>query len=102
MDLTQADAGRRCTVQVGEPVTVLLPETPTTGYRWEPEVDAAALEQTDDRYDGPTEPRGAAGTRRLSFRPLRPGAAHLRLVKRRAWEATGVEEFAVDIDVAPS
>jgi Chagasin family peptidase inhibitor I42 len=57
------------------------------------------LEQTDDRYLGPTEPRGAAGTRRLTFRVRRVGPVHLRLVKRRAWEDTAVEEFSLDLDV---
>ncbi len=100
VELTQQDAGGRRTVRVGDEVTVVLAETPTTGYRWHPDVDTTALEPTGDRYDGPTEPRGAGGTRRLTFTARRSGPAHLRVVKRRAWETTGVEEFAVDLDVA--
>ncbi len=100
VELTQQDSGRRHSVRVGDEVTVVLPETPTTGYRWHPDVDATALEPTDDQYEGPTEPRGAGGTRRLTFTARRAGPVHLRLVKWRAWETSAVEEFAVDLDVA--
>lgn len=99
MELTTEDSGGRHAARIGDDVTVALPENPTTGYRWQPEIDATALQQTDDRYGGPTEPRGAGGTRRLTFRVLRSGPVHLRLVKRRPWEDAAVEEFAVDLDV---
>lgn len=98
MELTQHDSGGRRTTRVGEELSVALAENPTTGYRWHPEIDAGTLQQTDDRYEGPTEPRGAAGTRRLTFRVLRPGPVHLRVVKRRPWEKTAVDEFSVDLD----
>ncbi len=102
VELAQSDSGTRRTVRVGESVTVVLPETATTGYRWHADVDSSVLESTADRYEGPTVPRGAAGSRRLTFRALRPGATRLRLLKRRAWENDAVEEFTVDLDVAPA
>jgi predicted secreted protein len=98
MELTQDDSGGRRTARVGEELSVVLAENPTTGYRWYPEIDARTLQQTDDRYEGPAEPRGAAGTRRLTFRVLRPGPVHLRVVKRRPWEKTAVDEFSMDLD----
>src|SRR6266516_6158859 len=98
MELTQHDSGGRRTTRVGEELSVALAENPTTGYRWHPEIDAGTLQQTDDRYEGPTEPRGAAGTRRLTFRVLRPGQVHLRVVKRRSCEKTAVDEFSIDLD----
>jgi inhibitor of cysteine peptidase len=98
MELTQEDSGGHRTARVGDELSVVLPENPTTGYRWHSEIDATTLQPIGDRYQGPTEPRGAAGTRRLTFRILRPGPAHLRVVKRRAWEDTPVEEFGIDLD----
>jgi inhibitor of cysteine peptidase len=98
MELTQDDSGDRRTARVGEELSVVLAENPTTGYRWHSEIDARTLQQTGDRYEGPAEPRGAAGTRRLTFRVLRPGPVHLRIVKRRAWEGTAVDEFSIDLD----
>ena len=99
MELTKRDSGGRRTARVDENLTVVLGENPTTGYRWHAEIDATMLQQTDDRYLGPAEPRGAAGTRRLTFRVLRAGLVHLRVVKRRPWEDAAVEEFDLDLDV---
>ena len=99
MELTQRDSGGRRTARVDENLTVVLGENPTTGYRWHADIDATMLQQTDDRYLGPTEPRGAAGTRRLTFRVLRTGPVHLRVVKRRPWEDAAAEEFDLDLDV---
>jgi len=84
---------------VGEDLTVVLAENPTTGYRWHAEIDATALRLIDDRYLGPAEPRGAAGTRRLTLRPLRAGPVHLRVVLRRPWEQAAAERFDVDLDI---
>jgi inhibitor of cysteine peptidase len=99
MELTQDDSGSRRSARVGEELSVVLAENPTTGYRWHSEIDARTLQQTGDRYEGPAGPRGAAGTRLLTFRALRPGPVHLRVVKRRAWEETAVDEFSIDLDV---
>lgn len=98
MELRQEDSGGRRTTRIGEELNVVLAENPTTGYRWHSEIDARTLQQTGDRYDGPAEPRGSAGTRRLTFRVLRDGPVHLRVVKRRAWEGAAVAEFSIDLD----
>src|SRR6266699_234609 len=66
MELTQDDSGGRRTTRVGEELSVVLAENPTTGYRWHSEIDARTLQQTGDRYEGHTEPRGAGGTRQLT------------------------------------
>jgi predicted secreted protein len=100
MELTQDDSGGRRATRVGDELSVVLSENPTTGYRWHPEADTETLQQTGDHYEGPTEPRGAAGARRLTFRVLRPGPVHLRVVKRRDWEETAVDEFSIDLDAA--
>src|SRR3954451_533006 len=99
MELSEQDAGRRCTVRVGDSVTIVLPENPTTGYRWHPDVDTEALAPAEDRYEDPGQSRGAAGTRRLTFVARRPGVTRLHLVKERAWEQTAAEEFEVSLDV---
>ncbi|HEV7202958.1 MAG TPA: protease inhibitor I42 family protein [Jatrophihabitans sp.] len=99
MELTERNAGERLTLRAGEPVTLALTETPTTGYRWHAD-DTAGLELLGDTYDGPTEPRGAAGTRRLTFTPRRTGPLRLRVALRRSWESTEADEFVVDLEVA--
>ncbi len=99
MELSQADAGRRCAIRVGDTVTISLPESPTTGYRWHPEVDTDFLAASDDSYEGAQDPRGAPGIRRLAFTAVRTGSTTLRLVRRRSWESTGVEAFEIPLDV---
>jgi predicted secreted protein len=98
VELTQADSGGRYAAPVGEDLTIVLAENPTTGYIWHADIDPRALQQIDDSYVGPTEPRGAAGTRRLTFRVLRPGPIHLRVVNRRPWEDAAAEELHFDIE----
>lgn len=86
---------------MGDEITVVLDETPTTGYRWHADIDTARLHVTDDRYEGATSPAGAGGTRRMTFAPLQIGPARLHLVKRRAWEQAVVAEFDVALVVEP-
>lgn len=99
MDLTREDSGARRTAQVGERVTVTLPENPTTGYRWQLAMDPDAFHLVEDRYTGSSDAPGAGGSRRLTFTVRRAGLLTLRLVKRRAWEQSAVDEFAVAFDV---
>jgi inhibitor of cysteine peptidase len=99
MQLTYEDSGSTRPVSVGEYIKVSLAENPTTAYRWEIEGDQTALRQLDDRFDGPTIPRGASGTRVLSFEALHPGKTQLRLLKRRSWEKKAIDEFVVDLEV---
>src|SRR5439155_22373642 len=102
LSLTTADDGSRRSVDVGDRVTVSLPENPTTGYRWQVDVDDAVLRLVDDRFEAPTEARGASGRRVLVFDTARPGTTTLRLENRRRWGTDPpAEAFAVDLDVGP-
>lgn len=98
-ELGESDAGSRHRVRVGERVTVRLPETPTTGYRWEVLDPDPRLELVDDRFEGTAEPRGAAGVRVLVFEPAAAGVLGLRLVRRRRWGGgEPVDDFSVEVD----
>ena len=63
---------------------VRLAETPTTGYRWQAEIDGPVL-LVADRYEGVAAPVGAGGTRVLTFATTAAGTAEVRLALRRAW-----------------
>jgi predicted secreted protein len=78
---------------------VTLPETATTGYRWQAEVDEHLLRETSARIDAPTLPRGAPGSRTITFQAIAPGPAVAKLVKRRPWESEPGEEFTVDLEI---
>jgi inhibitor of cysteine peptidase len=99
VNLTQNDSGGACSVRVGDEITVVLAENPTTGYRWQPDIDTARLQLTADHYEGPERPVGTGGTRHLTFASLQPGPVQLHLVKRRSWEQAVVAEFDVTLDV---
>jgi inhibitor of cysteine peptidase len=97
--LTQEHSGTTRAVHVGDEITVELAENPTTGHRWQPDVDTDRLECTGDEYDGAQRPVGSGGRRRLTFVARRPGRARLHLVNRRPWEQTAVDDYDVTLDV---
>jgi predicted secreted protein len=99
VELTAADANTSRAVVVGDEIVVRLPETPTTGYQWHPEVDGRALQLVDDQYEIEQQPRGAAGLHRFTFRALRDGPTVLKLVERRAWEDHGGDEYRVVLQI---
>jgi inhibitor of cysteine peptidase len=98
--LTRDDHGGRLAVAVGDAVVVTLPETATTGYRWEPDVDPAALRVESAAPVAAAEPRGAPGERLVRVVALRPGTAELRLLLKRSWETEPADRFEVALDVA--
>jgi inhibitor of cysteine peptidase len=97
--LTREDSGRHCSVNVGEQVTLTLPETPTTGYEWKAEVDPELLRELENRFDPDSAPRGAAGARIITFEAIAVGPTPLRCDRRRAWEGTAAEQFQVYLDI---
>jgi predicted secreted protein len=99
MELTPGDAGTRRTVRAGESIAITLAESATTGYRWSLD-DPGDFDEIGDESTAPELTPGAAGSRVLRVRPRRSGPLRLRLVKRRRWEQTAVDEFVVDLDVA--
>jgi inhibitor of cysteine peptidase len=102
IELGPSDAGTSRVVHVGDLTTVRLPESPTTGYRWQSASDDARLKLVDDRFEGAQSPRGAGGARVLVFEAVSAGSVRLRLLKSRTWDsAHPIEELAVDLDVQP-
>lgn len=86
---------------VGDEVLFSLEETPSTGYRWDPELaDGLAVEY--DEFVEPIgtdleEPIGGPGRRRLYVAVKEPLSSHVRFSLRRQWET---QEPAAAVDVA--
>jgi inhibitor of cysteine peptidase len=100
--LHQTDANAPQAVHVGDQVTVLLKESPTTGYRWQADYDKTRLTLVEDRFEGPDAPRGAGGDRVLVFEAQRSGPTTLKFDKRRDWGDTRpTDTFAIQLDVKP-
>jgi predicted secreted protein len=86
---------------VGDEVLVSLKETPSTGYRWNPDL-TGGLSVEHDEFVEPTgsegeEPIGGPGRRRLYVAVKEPLSSHARFSLRRQWES---QEPAAAVDVA--
>lgn len=102
--LDESQDGREIVARLRDEIHLLLRETPSTGYVWEP-VDVAPeiLELVDDHFESADADRGvvgADGLRHLFFRVVGPGAGRIRLERRRPWEASGesVGAFEATLD----
>ena len=81
---------------VGDLAEVRLPETPSTGYRWEPASGVA--EVLDVRYEEESAGRpiaGGGGTR--VFKVRIEDARELVFVLRRSWEREPLERRRVTV-----
>jgi inhibitor of cysteine peptidase len=85
LTLGEADDGKPLALQRGQRVLLRLPETPTTGYRWEPPPEVTLL--ADDF--APLQAEAAAGTggmRTLCFElASATTTGPVRFELRRAW-----------------
>jgi predicted secreted protein len=82
-------------------VEIKLPESPTTGYRWELENGHSAVSILETRYEqDPGQGRiGGGGVRTFVLRITRPLPTKLSFVLRRPWEAEPVERRHVEVVV---
>ena len=76
---------------LGETLEVCLPETPSTGYRWQVTADGSPVcEITGDAFTAPsaTAP-GRAGEHCWSVMAVRAGDGAIELQHRRRWQGAG-------------
>ena len=87
-------------VRVGETFTLRLPATPTAGYAWSAEHDAAALDlvRGGDVVAAGDAP-GAGAEETFEFRARAPGETVLALRYGRPWEPEPREERRVRVVV---
>ncbi len=98
--LTIADNGSRVVLKVGDELVFELEENPTTGYRWQPDIQGDTLEPASDEFD-PGEKIGAGGKRRLYFLARHAGQATISLKLIRQWDpAEPLNTITVNITVS--
>jgi inhibitor of cysteine peptidase len=84
----------------GQEVHVVLPEIPTSGFRWSLSVDGP-VEVVDDSYEAEGSGVGGGGSRRFVVRTRDGGRAELRAVLRQQWNPSEpAERWAASLDVA--
>ncbi len=87
------ETGNNSTIDLalGETLEICLPETPTTGYRWQ--VIAAGSPVcaiASDAFTTPSSPvPGGAGEHCWNVTAVRAGECDIELQQRRRWEAAG-------------
>ncbi|MFN6134225.1 MAG: protease inhibitor I42 family protein [Synechococcaceae cyanobacterium] len=85
-----ANNGSRVDIQVGEDFSVVLEESPGTGYRWILEGDLSQpIELVGSDFTVAGTGIGGGGERRLRFRASHPGAFSITLRQAREWEPAG-------------
>jgi inhibitor of cysteine peptidase len=75
----------------GETLELCLPETPTTGYRWQVIADGSpACAITDAAVTAPSSGvPGRGGERCWMVTAIRAGAGEIELERRRSWQTAG-------------
>jgi len=98
--LGEADCGSAVRAKVGDHIVIKVGETPTSGYRWAmeaPGVEQLALESSEFQ-PGPSEMRGAAGTRIMTWTARSPGESTLTLNLQRSWgNAPAAEKYQIHL-----
>lgn len=88
MLLTEADVGRSIELHSGDKLQVSLPSSPTTGFRWEVNMeDNAILKQGGDpEFEPSGNAIGGGGREVFFFEAANPGQMRLKLIYRRPFE----------------
>lgn len=101
--LVKTDHEGRVEVSVGEVFVIELVGVPTAGYMWDVAQMPAFLSQGESVFGATvkeqSEPGFTGGNHWevLSFSATKPGKGKLKLVQKREWEDTHVDEFEVTI-----
>lgn len=95
------DGGSQVQLVLGDELTIELPETPTSGFRWSMSELPAELRLTEDRFEAPGSAfLGAPGMRHLAFEAIAVGSGEvvLKLAARTPRELAAAP-FTAFIDV---
>jgi len=88
-------------VNAGDMFTVDFQATPATGYQWSVAGVPAGVEFLSDSFtpEGNAAAVPATGTHTFHFLAARRGTVELRFVLKRSWEATSLDERAIQVNV---
>jgi inhibitor of cysteine peptidase len=98
------DNGRTVHVHVGDHILVILPENPTTGFRWEVATPNSGVLEAQDPAgtEGVSDRAGGGRDVSIAHTARASGEGSIALALRRPWEsAAAAQQFAVRVIVSP-
>jgi predicted secreted protein len=99
MGPTETDTGMT-SARVGEVVTIDLPASPSTGYKWGLDRVPDGVELVDSTFTPPPpDVVGGSGVQHFDIRADRSGTFALVFTLKRPWEPDAVETNTVDLHV---
>ncbi len=103
LTLTQTDNGRSFSVAIAQPITICLPENPTTGYLWEfDRLDENLLTLENSDFIRETQAGiGAGGERRFTLKGQQVGTVQIDLKLWRSWEgdSSAIDRYQVTLQL---
>ncbi|HKB13947.1 MAG TPA: protease inhibitor I42 family protein [Vicinamibacterales bacterium] len=103
LTLTEADAGRRVAVRVGDIISIQLPEHAGGGYQWTAShVDDGFVDVARKGYETVNPSVGSGGIAVWIVTAEHPGSARVELIESRSWEqpAQPIHRFAITLDIS--
>lgn len=103
LDINEEQNGGVVAMVANDVVRIQIEGNPTTGFTWEPEhLDNHLLAQIGERKFTPNNNlKGGEGVFAFTFKALKPGVTHLRLIYHRSFEkdvpAARIFDVVVDI-----
>jgi inhibitor of cysteine peptidase len=101
--LDESDNGQTIELAAGDTIEIVLPETRSTGFRWQTvTAPTPVCAITVETSEPPAAARpGAPGTHRWRLQAKQAGDCELKLAYRRPWEASAhaAREFSIRIRV---
>jgi inhibitor of cysteine peptidase len=101
--LSAADDGKTVELRAGASLSIRLPENPSTGYRWDIDIDPAHVEVEQRRFVQLSNQVGGGGETCWVLRTKAPGVTSLKLKLWRPWEdeRAAIQRVEVTLRITP-
>jgi predicted secreted protein len=101
LKVTEHSDGKEIKLAVGQPFTIVLPESPTTGYVWHFTKDGTPIcLLVRDSFQASSHLVGASGVHEWLFHTASRGRVTLKMRLARQWEQNTVRQsFQLLVDV---
>ena len=100
--LTESDEGRTVRLEAGDTVTIMVPENPTSGYRWtlEENGDEPPVRVSSDFSLAPSSLIGGGGLRTFKVLAIKPGIVQLHFKHWRQFQGEPSVQRRLDVTLA--